>query len=237
MTTRIVIFFIIVSTISPQHHWTRTEQVQIAMEAGDAYGKPGEVYRYSDTGYILLGEIIERLYGDNLGIALRQLIGYKALGLSNTWLEKTELPAQDSLPRVNQYDAELGCYELDASFDIYGGGGLVSTVGDLAAFMRALFAGQVYRNDVTLKNMLTTVSASSGGPPAYGEFKQLPGTYRMGIEANTSNSIFSHMGYFGTYAAYIPHLDMAITLSVNHHGGGVRSKLIHAVFDHLGMTA
>ena len=216
----------------PQHHWTRTEQIKIAMEAGEAYGKPGEVYRYSDTGYILLGEIIERIYGDNLGTALRQLIDYQKLGLTNTWLEQTEPPVPGSLPLVNQYDGDLAGNKLDPSFDIYGGGGLVSTVEDLATFMRALFAGQVYRNHTTLKTMLTTVPATRGGPSAYGAFEQIPGTYRLGIEASPSETVYSHKGYFGTYAGYVPSLELSIAISVNRQGSELREQLIKDLFDH-----
>jgi len=41
------------------HPWTRTEQLRGAVEWGDPHGKPGEVYTYADTGYILLGEIVD----------------------------------------------------------------------------------------------------------------------------------------------------------------------------------
>ena len=220
----------------PRHRWNRTQQLQLAMSEGEPYGAVGEVYRYSDTGYILLGEIIERSFGRNLGIALRELLNYQNIGLNNTWLEKTETPPRQALPFVHQYDGALDSYALDASFDIYGGGGLVSTVGDLARFMRALFNGQIYRHDATLKAMLTTVEASHGGPSAYGEFSQIPGTYGMGIEVDKENNRYSHMGYFGTYAAYVPHLDMAIALSVNQHGGEVRLQLIEALVKHLSIA-
>lgn len=45
------------------HEWTRTEQVQGCVDWGDPLFEPGEQFSYSDTGYILLGEIIERLTG------------------------------------------------------------------------------------------------------------------------------------------------------------------------------
>lgn len=220
---------------APQHCWTRTEQLQMAMGEGEPYGTPGEVYRYSDTGYILLGEIIERLYGDNLGVALRELLKFQQLGLNATWLEKIENPPSGLLPTVHQYDGLLDSYALDASFDIYGGGGLVSTVGDLTRFMRGLFTRQVYHFDKTLETMLSTVNASRGGPSAYGEFEQVPGQYRLGIESNPSSTIYSHKGYFGTYAAYIPSMDLAIALSVNQHGGDSRELLIGSVLEVIGI--
>ncbi|MEM9867960.1 MAG: serine hydrolase domain-containing protein, partial [Bacteroidota bacterium] len=37
--------------------WTRTEQIKFAMDNGKPHAPPGQEEHYSDTGYILLGEI------------------------------------------------------------------------------------------------------------------------------------------------------------------------------------
>lgn len=213
-----------------QHHWTRTEQIQLAMESGEPYGQPGEVCRYSDTGYILLGEIIEHINSQPLAPSLRQLLDYQRLGLHSTWLEGEEKAPENMLPLVHQYDKDLDSYRVDGSYDIYGGGGLISTVGDMARFMRALFTGAVYQSGNTLKMMLSSANASRSGPAAYDDFIQVPGEYRMGIDGGVQGIVFSHKGYLGTYAAYIPSLDMAIGLSVNQHGGAFRAQLIDAIF-------
>lgn len=197
----------------PQQFWTRTDQLQLAMAAGKPYGKPGEVYRYSDTGYILLGEIIERISGQSLGLALRQLLNYKHMGLNATWLEIQE-PAPSRLPpRIHEYEGGFDAHDVHGSFDIYGGGGLISTVGDMARFMRGLFQGQVYTQPSTLKTMLSAVPAKRGGPD-YGGWAQIPGAYRLGIETNLSETVYSHRGHFGTLAAFIPELDMSIALNL-----------------------
>ena len=214
---------------NPQQHWTRTAQLQLAMDVGAPYGKPGDIYRYSDTGYILLGEMIERVYGKSLGLALRELLHYGRLKLTSTYLEGMEEVPAGLPPQVHQYDNDLDSYAIDASADHYGGGGLVSTVGDMSRFMRALFTGGVYQSDSTLKEMLSSVDAKRGGSAAYGQFIQVPGEYRMGIEGGSQGVVFNHKGYLGTYAAFIPSLDMAIGLSVNQHGGEVRAQLVEAI--------
>ena len=199
------------------HHWTRTEQLQLAMDRGKPYGKPGTIFRYSDTGYILLGEIIEQVYGRSLGIALRQLLNFDRLELASTWLEIDESNPVGLLNRVHQYVAEEDSYNTHGSFDIYGGGGLVSTVGDIARFMRALFVGQVYLQSETLQEMLTTLQVEKGGPSAYEGWEQIPGTYRLGIEAGQKGIAYSHSGFFGTYASYIPTKDLVFSFSINQH--------------------
>jgi D-alanyl-D-alanine carboxypeptidase len=197
-----------------ERFWTRTEQLQLAMNSGKPYGHPGDVFRYSDTGYILLGEIIENISGQSLGSALRQLLNYEHLGLNNTWMEIDETTPANVSPRVHQYDGEKDIYPVNGSFDIYGGGGLISTVGDMARFMRGLFEGHVFAHSSTLNTMLSSVPAKWGGPD-YGIWKQVPGTYRLGIDGGVHDKIYSHKGHFGTLAAYVPELELAIGFSVN----------------------
>ena len=199
---------------NPDRFWTRTEQLQMAMDLGQPYGEPGEVFRYSDTGYILLGEIIENVSEQTLGPALRQLLNYERLGLNSTWMEIDEPAPMNLPPRVHQYDGEIDTYPVNGSFDIYGGGGLISTVGDMARFMRGLFEGKVFAQPSTLEIMLSTVPARRGGPD-YGIWQQVPGTYRLGIDGGARDGVYSHKGHFGTLAAYVPELDLAIGLSLN----------------------
>ncbi len=203
---------------NPQYPWTRTEQLQIAMTHGTAYGKPGEVYRYSDTGYILLGEIVERITGLSLGEALRELIDYDRLGLNRTWLESVEPVPAGTAQRAHQFHGKNDTYRLNPSMDIFGGGGLVATMEDVGRFFRALFSGALYIQPHTLETMLSTIKAQRGGPD-YHIYPQIPGAYRLGIEAMdiAGFHVYGHGGFWGTFAAYVPKLDVAISLSLTQH--------------------
>ena len=53
-------------------------------------GPPGAKFQYSDTGYVLLGEIIERTAGDSLAAVARRELGFDRLGLATTWWEIAE---------------------------------------------------------------------------------------------------------------------------------------------------
>src|SRR3954452_259873 len=55
--------FVTAVVSDPQHHWTRSEQVEFAMTHGRPLFPPGMGLAYSDTGYILLGEVLERTTG------------------------------------------------------------------------------------------------------------------------------------------------------------------------------
>ncbi|MEL6216662.1 MAG: serine hydrolase domain-containing protein, partial [Pseudomonadota bacterium] len=71
----------------PDHIWTRAEQVQLLVDATEPLSAPGESYSYSDTGYILLGEIIETITKRPLAEAVRQQARLEEIGLADVLWE------------------------------------------------------------------------------------------------------------------------------------------------------
>lgn len=182
--------------------WTRTEQLQGAMDWGPKQGYPGEVYHYSDTGYILLGEILENLNKTDLAQALRTIIDYKKLGIENLYLQSIEDTPKDLPKHVRRYSGKIDRTDWDNSIDLYGGGGLVGTSKDIAKFYYALFNGKVFDNENTLQLMLTE--------PSYGpEFDATnPNVkhYHYGLYSYDVFGVKSyvHSGIWGTHVAYMP---------------------------------
>ena len=128
----------------PTHHWTPAEQIGALVEWGDKLGEPGEVYSYSDSGYVLLGVIVEQITGQGLAEAVRELVGFDRLGLDATWWEIVEEPPEGSIERAHQYLGDVDVTDFVPYFDLYGGGGIATTMGDLARFHGAIFRGEVY---------------------------------------------------------------------------------------------
>ena len=205
----------------PKHRWTRMEQVQAAIKWGKPHFEPGKGYHYSDTGYVLLGEIIERLSGDSLAKALRTLLDFKKLGLDETYLETLE-PAPVGVKNISHpYFGELDAIGIDASHDLYGGGGLVSSVEDLACFYRALFNRKVFARDSTLQTMLIVPPTNERSPG---------GAYGMGISRRdiAGNLCWGHRGFWGTSVYHCPELDITI---VRHFNQAQRDNKF--IFDNL----
>ena len=125
----------------PARRWSRAEQVRWAAGLGPV-GPPGGQVVYSDTGYVLLGGVIESITGLGLAAAVRYLIGFERLGLASTWWESLE-PGPPGVALLTQWIADREVGSLDASCDLFGGGGLTATAGDLAAFMGLLMSGHV----------------------------------------------------------------------------------------------
>ncbi|MEP6759570.1 MAG: serine hydrolase domain-containing protein [Actinomycetota bacterium] len=194
----------------PGRRWTRFEQVAFAMAHGKPYGAPGTVFGYSDTGACLVGEIIERTTGQVMGGAIRELVGYDRLGLTHTWQETIEPEPADLAPLSHQYEGPLDVADMDASVDLYGGGGLMSTCADLARFFRGLFQGGVFRDPATLGTMTTTLEGipqAEGTPLDDDPAKAGMYLFRARIGGETW---WGHGGYWGTTAFTCPARDVTI---------------------------
>jgi D-alanyl-D-alanine carboxypeptidase len=219
----------------PYHRWTRAEQVEGAVEWGDPYGPPGEFYSYCDTGYVLLGAIIEEAAGLPMAVAVRELVDFDRLGLISTWWETLE-PRPSWVPeRAHQFLGDIDTADFDPSYDLYGGGGLVSTVGDLARFYRALFEGDVFDSLVTGSTMTKYVGGVKA-PPGASDRALPPGAYRMGVWVTDIEGFATlmHTGFFGTLAAYVPDLDMVVTVATNQNRDGgalneINRRVVRAV--------
>ena len=103
-------------TGDPKHRWTRMEQVQDAVKWGKPYFAPGKGYNYSDTGYVLLGEMIERFSGKPLALALRTVLNFKKLKLDETYLETLEPKPAGVKELSHPYLGETDIIDFDPSW-------------------------------------------------------------------------------------------------------------------------
>ncbi|MEB8345415.1 serine hydrolase [Flavobacteriaceae bacterium KMM 6898] len=199
---------------NPTKRWTRTQQLKFAMDAGNPLGTPGEVYGYSDTGYIVLGEIIEKVTGQSLAQALRKLLDYDALGLKSTWMEGQEDPPAGILVPVHRYIGDYDATTLDNSIDLFGGGGISSTTKDLAVFFDALFNGQIYKNPETLTTMLEDPGTLPNGAESE--------DYRMGLSKEGVMGIpgYMHRGFWGTVWIHMPKPNYTIVVNFTNEPEG-----------------
>lgn len=201
----------------PTHHWSREEQVKGAVEWADPLGRPGEKFAYSDTGYVLIGHIIEKQSGLKLAVAVRQYLKLDALGLKDTYWELVEKNSAAEARRAHQYFQGMDTHSWSATLDHYGGGGLVSTTQDMALFFKALFEDGVFKRESTLDLML-----SKDGIPA-------DSPYRIGIFVRDIDGIkaYEHSGFWGTVVFYVPSQGRAISGAVLHqkHYKAMRAAL------------
>ena len=185
----------------PRHRWSRREQIKWALDHNEKpIGAPGETYAYSDTGYVLLGEVIEQVSELEQSRAYRQLLGFDRLDLQHTWFESLEPTPTDLPPLAHQFFGWLDSTDLDPSFDLWGGGGLVATLEDEAMFLRALMTGYLFDQAETLGTMLTIPATNTDA------------RYGMGIfQVEAEDTIcWGHSGFWGTSFYHCPLLDVTV---------------------------
>jgi D-alanyl-D-alanine carboxypeptidase len=224
--------FVAACMADPGHRWTRLEQLRFAIDHGKPYGEPGAVFCYSDTGANLVGEILERATGRSMGAAIRELVGFERLGLRHTYHESVEPEPDDLPPIAHQYEGDFDVWRYDPSVDLWGGGGLVSTGADLAAFFRALLRDEIFHEPATLATMCTL----PGRPPvAPADAVEAATTGMFLTRRETERHVsWGHGGYWGTMVASSPELDLTVVAQVGQSDTSVgfrKSQIVDAVVE------
>lgn len=120
----------------PDTFWTPQDLIHYTRSRQRAVGRPGQKFLYSDTGYILLGLIIEAVYGTSFADALQTHI-FEPSGMKDTCLcfySNDFDPVRLAPMYVNQTDIHL-FKSLSCDFS---GGGLSTTTADLLLFLHHL---------------------------------------------------------------------------------------------------
>jgi len=97
--------------------------------------EPGERWSYSNSGYVLLGSIIEKVTGQPYSAYLQESI-LAPLHMENTGVENDQTSLTDHA--VGYYDKNTVSDFVDVSW-LYARGDLYSTVGDLYVWDQALY--------------------------------------------------------------------------------------------------
>ena len=170
--------------------------------------EPGSQWSYSNSGYYLLGMIIERLSGRPYGEYVREEI---AAPLKLAATAPCDL-VFGSAPATRGYDATksgLVASRLIGAPNIVADGGLCSTVRDLARLPGALAGGNVV-NGASLAKMREQTTLASGVAIDYGL-----GVRRGMLEGH---ELWGHTGGMDTYwsvLARYPDDDVTIVVLVN----------------------
>src|SRR5215218_3424197 len=155
----------------PEKVWKVSEFLDLAAAQPPMFA-PGTGFFYANTNYNLLGLIIERVTGRSWrGEVTRRV--FRPLRLTRTGLPAPGHPAIDGAHAHGYAELDgrtIDITRVDPSFaGAAGASALVTTVGDLARFIDALFKGRPFRHRSTLRQMLDLAPAQGeGGLAGYG---------------------------------------------------------------------
>lgn len=168
---------------------------------------PGEGWKYNNTGYIVLGELVAKLEGKPWAEAVEEKIA-KPLGLKST---RASDPAMIVKNRAAGYmpskDGIANASFMDMSWP-YSAGVIESTVEDLAKFDSA-YVGRLVKPETFA--VMTTASAVSKN---YG--------LGWGISDTSGIRVISHGGSipgFQSYIARVPSKKVSVIVLTNSNGG------------------
>jgi CubicO group peptidase (beta-lactamase class C family) len=177
---------------------------------------PGEQMRYSNTGYILLGMVIEKASGKRYADFLRQDI-LDPLGLANTGYDVNEaLLPQRAAGYSRGPGGIVNAMYTDMSTP-YAAGAMYSTVEDLFRWERALFGGKLL-SAASLAKMTTPYKNDYGMGLAIGN--------------NSGRKAIRHGGGipgFNSHLVYFPERGITVVALSNLNGPGA-----DAIADKLG---
>lgn len=161
-------------------HYPPKYLVNEGIQAKKRYIKPGEGFYYSNTNYILLGLIIEKITNQLLAEVVKQRI-IKELRLEQTYLPNSFSIHQPHANGHSKYNNNLQRpEEIVREYDdlnvslAWAAGALISTPGDLNKFMYGLINKQLISKE-SLEEMMAFIETGDRGQ-SYGlglyEFKE-----------------------------------------------------------------
>ncbi len=196
---------------------------------------PGADSRYSDVGFILLGEVVRRVSGKDLAAFARDEV-FAPLGMNETgYLPPPPLVAR-AAPTENVEGRWLQGEVHDPRARLLGGvaghAGVFSTAGDLALFARSMLGGRPsFLSPRALRGLVAPHDVPRG-VRALGWDVRSPYSTNRGVRL--SPRAFGHGGYTGTSLWIDPGKDLFIVLLSNRvhpDGHGDVNPLAGAIAD------
>ncbi len=188
--------------------------------------QPGDRYSYSNSGYFLLGVIIEQLTGKSYEEVLQERI-FKPLGMKNSGYDhhSTILPK-----RATGYQKDGRSYVNSDYLDMsipYAAGSLYSTVEDLYLWDQALYTNKLLPEEFRQMLFEPYVVASGNASYAYGWFV---GKAPIG-NSTDSLDIIAHSGGINGFSTYMTRSesDQSLVVLLNNTGDAQLRELSTAI--------
>jgi CubicO group peptidase (beta-lactamase class C family) len=128
--------------------------------------KPGDKFNYSNTGYFLLGMLIEKITGEAFGEFLSERI-FNPIGMHNTRVNDMRLIIPNRAHGYSWHDNTLLNGDYVNPTQTFAAGALVSTLTDMVKWDEALYTERLLKRSI-LEQMWTPATLSGGETANYG---------------------------------------------------------------------
>ncbi|MEZ0471238.1 serine hydrolase domain-containing protein [Luteimonas sp. B3_2_R+30] len=171
---------------------------------------PGEGWRYSNSGYVLVGAVIEAASGQRWYRYLDQAL-FKPLGMNDTGYAADHAVV---VHQVKGYTMNRGApapprlFSMTQAHQAHAAGALVSTVDDLARWNRALHEGDLLK-PATYARMISPAGQAKAYDYGYGIWtsavRGAPALQHSGVIAG-----------FSSHLLYVPGADVTVAVLLNN---------------------
>ena len=181
--------------------------------------EPGSQWRYNNSGYFLLGAIIERVSGMPYAKFVEQRI-FVPLGMTNTAYEGYE---RGTAPRAAGHSGAPGRFEPSPPLSMsqpYAAGSLASTVDDLARWDAAVSSGKLLKA-ASWQKAFAPYTLDGGAPTKYG--------YGWMLDKVQGAPTIGHGGGingFRTFALRVPSEKLYVAVLTNSDSGLVAPEMV-----------
>lgn len=172
--------------------------------------EPGTQYQYNNSGYILLGYIIEKVSGESYGAYISEHI-FKPLGMHNSYYGDVEPVIRNRAAGYSR-SGTGGAYTNAAFLSMtqpYAAGSLLSTVEDLYTWTKALHNGKVIKPE-SFKKATTPYILPNGSSTHYGYGLQMGNLF--------GSPTVEHSGGINGFLSdlvYLPKEDVCVAILTN----------------------
>jgi len=169
--------------------------------------KTGEQFGYSNTGYVLLGKVIEKVSNQSYGNYIKDNI-FNKLDMKNSFHGGRQIVPNRAAGYSKMGAQDINAALIDMSWP-HAAGALLSTVEDLAKWNDALSSGKLISKE-NYKLMTTDFILNDGSASAYGLGL---GTSEIGGFKSVGHS--GGIPGFSTDSIYVPEKDLFVATFAN----------------------
>ena len=211
---------------NPDKIWSYEDRLAYVFNQAPVH-EAGKGWAYSDTNYILIGILIEKMSGEYYYDLVRTKI-LKPFKLKHTYpSEGRTIPnlsmAYSRLPEAFKIPNKVikdGQYVFNPQIE-WTGGSMASTTTDLAKWAKIYFEGELFSKELLTK--ITTINPN-------GDKVDAGHSYGMGsfIYHTNQGDVFGHSGFMPGYNsifAYYPNQKIAVAIQINCDYAGTKMQL------------
>jgi D-alanyl-D-alanine carboxypeptidase len=198
------------------------QQVLDIVRTKPASFAPGSAFAYSNSGYYLLGLILEQVGGKPWSDVIGDELA-KPFGLAST-SQCGKPPASPAPHGYSSVNPATAVAPSDPSAP-FAAGSLCSSAADLARFSRLLRDGTIVSRD-TYARMSSPTTLPNGATVAYG--------FGLDLHSDRWGATVGHDGLIRGYQsvfAYYPERDLTVAVLVNRNGNGLAAAVLADVVE------